>query len=246
MSRTPRRGRQGNLWVAARGSAPVRVAQRVGEPRWAADGAHLAWLQDYDPRSRTGTLALSGPGAATTTLSRNVSDFELTRDASAVAFLVHDTAGGYSVNLGLARAGSAGPPTVVARGVFGFAFSPDGRWLYYRTACTREAEACDLLRIPSSGLAPGSEPERVAEGAKSFEFAPGHPDRLLVSWARKDRLALDLALWEGGKLVAVDTSALPGTAQFLGRDPTRLAYALNDPRRAGVYVADVPASTGVK
>jgi hypothetical protein len=237
-------GRQGNLWAApvsgagGRPGAPVRLAEKVDEPRWAAGGARLGWLQGYDPRSRAGALAVGGLGAPSVVVAKNVSDFDLSPDGSAVAYLVHETAGGYSVDLSLAHPGS-GASAKVARGVFGFSFSPDGRWLYYRTACIREAEACDLLRIPAAGLAPGGQPERIAEGVKSYEFAPGRPDRLLVGWSRTDRVALDLAIWEGGKLTAVDTCALPGSAQFLGGDATRLAYAVVDGQRQGVYVAEV-------
>jgi hypothetical protein len=229
-------GRQGDLWTVSGSGQPTLVARRVGEPRWTKDGAQLAWLQDYDPRSRTGTLAVGGSGGAPRVVARNVSDFDLSPEGGAIAGLVHETASGYSVNLVL-QAGDASSVTV-ARGVFGFGFSPDGRWLYYRTACTREAEACDLLRIPASGPT-GSAPERIAEGVKSFEFAPGRPDRLLVTWSRKDRVALDLAIWEAGKLSSVDTSALPGSARFLG-DAVRLAWIGNDPRRPGVYVAELP------
>jgi hypothetical protein len=232
-------GRQGDLKVAAGGAAPVELGKRVGEPRWTADGSALVWLQDYDPRSRTGTIAVGGPGREARTFARNVSDFDVTADGAALAYLVHETAGGFSVNLGLARVAD-GTTWTVARGVFGFSFSPDGRWLYYRTACTREAEACDLLRIPAGGPREGAAPERIAEGAKSFEFAPGRPERLLIGFARMDRIALDLAVWDGGKLRAVDSSAVPGSARFLGSDPTRLAYLVNDPKRRGVYVAQVP------
>ena len=231
-------GRQGDLWLAPPGGAPARLAERVGEPRWSRDGSRLAWLQEYDPRSRTGALAVGGPGQRPILLAKNVSDFDLTSDGAAVAYLVHETAGGYSVDLGLARS-AGGERSVVSKGVFGFSFSPDGRWLYYRTSCVREAESCDLLRVPAGGLPPGGKPEPVAQGVKSFDFAPGRPDRLLVSWARKDRVALDLALWEGGKLTAVDTYALPGSVQFLGDDPGRISYAVIEPKRAGVYVADV-------
>ncbi len=234
-------GRQGNLWVAPlAGGAPVRLAERVGEPRWAAGGARLAWLEDYDPRSGAGTLAVGGPGVGREALARNVSDFDLTPDGGAVAYLVHDTAGGYSVDLGLATLGAGGERAQVARGVFGFSFSPDGAWLYYRSACVREAEACDLFRVPTRRGSTQTRAERIAEGVKSFEFAPGRSDRLLVTWARKDRAALDLAVWDRGKLSAVDTVALPGSAQFVGGDPTRVAYVVVDPKRAGVYVASVP------
>jgi WD40-like Beta Propeller Repeat len=228
-------GRQGDLYVAAASRAPARLARRVGEPRWSASGARLAWLEEYDARSRTGALAVGTPGGAREVVAQHVSDFDLTADGTAVAFLQHETAGGYSVDLGLARAG--GEAAKVAKGVFGFAFSPDGKWLYYRTRCVREAEACDLVRV---AVASPSSPETIAEGAKSFEFAPGQPDRLLVSWARKDRVALDLAVWEGGKLTAVDTYVRPGTAQFVGGDPRRLAYAVLEARRQGVYAAEMP------
>lgn len=232
-------GRQGDLWIEARGAPPTRVAERVGEPRWSADGSRLAWLQEYDPRSRTGTLAVGGPAAKPVVVARNVSDFDLTRDGASVAYLVHETAGGYSVDLGVAQPGGAAR-AIVSRGVFGFAFSPDARWLYYRSSCVREAEACDLSRVPVAGAASAEKPEAVAQGIKSFDFAPGRPDRLLVSWARKDRVALDLAVWEGGKLTAVDTYALPGSVQFLGDDPRRIAYAVVEGKREGVYVAEVP------
>jgi hypothetical protein len=232
-------GRQGDLLVALAGRPPERVASRVGEPRWSASGERLAWLEEYDPRSRTGALALRAPGEKREVVARNVSDFDLTHDGKAVAYLQHVTAGGYSVDLGLARAGDHA--VAVAKGAYGFSFSPDGRWLYYRTACVREAEACDLFRIPVSGVgAAAPKPERIAEGMKSFEFAPGAPDRLLVSWARKDRVALDLAVWDGGKLTAVDTYVRPGTAHFVGGDARRLAYAVLDPKRQGVYLAEVP------
>jgi hypothetical protein len=235
-------GHQGDLWVAVSGGEPRRVAERVGEPRWSADGSRLAWLQGYDPRSRTGTLAVGSPGERARTLAPNVSDFDLTPDGSWVAYLAHVTAGGYSVDLSVAPAlpDVAAPPAQVARGVFGFGFSPDGKWLFYRNACVRQGEACDLGRVPAAGPAPGAKPERLVEGVKSFEFAPGRPERLLVSWSRKDRVALDLAMWEAGKLTSIDTYALPGSAQFVGGDPRRLAYAVVQAKRQGVYVAEVP------
>ena len=235
-------GKQGNLYLAAAGRPAALVAREVGELRWAANAPRLAWLEKYDPRVRAGTLGAGGPGLAPRAFAPNVSDLEISPDGEHLAFLQHTTRGGYSVDLALAHLSA--PPAAkavgVSQGVFGFAFSPDGAWLYYRTRCVRNAEACDLERVPASGLAPGATPERIAEGVKSFEFDPRDPGRLLVTWQRKDMVAIDVAVWERGKLTAVDTAVLPGSARFLGPDSRRVAYVVASPKRQGVYVAELP------
>lgn len=285
-------GVQGDLHLAAAGGAAVStvggvsdgapagaggpaLAVQVGEHRWASAAPRLAWLERYDPRSRSGVLGSGGPGQPTRTFGAGVTDFELSPDGAHLAFLRHTTERGYSVDLELVETGaptsppylgvasgadatptstptSAAPPNstaqpqrpfrgrVVARGVFGFTFSPDGRWLYYRTRCTRQAEACDLERVPTSGPG-GGKPEELAQGMKSFEFDPRDPARLLITWQRPDLVALDVAVWQGGRLVAVDRGALPGSIRFLGPDSRRVAYAVVEPKRAGVYVATLPA-----
>ena len=55
-----------------------------------------------------------------------------------------------------------------------------------------------------------------------------------------DRDALDLAVWEAGKLTTVDTYVLPGSAQLLGPDSRRIAYVVMQEKRQGVYVAELP------
>ena len=239
-------GKAGDLFAAALPGGPAagevraqRVATGVGEFRWAAKAARLAWLEAFDPRIRAGTLCVGGPGVAPAAFGKNVTAFDLTPSAAQVAFLEHVTAGGYSVDLVLAGA-QAGPSGTVARGVFGFDFSPDGRWLYYRTSCVRNADACDLYRIPATGLAGGQPPERVAEGVKSFEFDRARPERLLVGFARRELAALDLAVWQGARLVSVDQAVLPGSARFLGPGGERVAYVGMAPGRPGVYVARLP------
>jgi len=238
-------GKPGDLHAALLGEpgAPVRpvlVAKGVGEYRWAATAPRLAWLQDYDPRVRAGTLSAGGPGLKPVLLGRNVSAFDLTPDGARVAFLEHVTGGGYSVDLELQAVAEGARPELVAQGVFGFDFSPDGAFLYYRTNCVRQADACDLHAIPAAGPGPGQAPRKIAEGVKSFEFDRRSPERLLLTWARKDMLALDLGILEKGRVVAVDQAALPGSAVFLGPDSSRLAYVVADPKRAGVYVAKLP------
>jgi len=239
-------GRPGDLQAAplagvedpARATAAV-VARGVGEMRWASSAPRLGWLESFDPRVRSGTLGVGGPGAPPATFGKNVTAFDLSPDASQVAWLEHVTAGGYSVDLKVAPA-AGGEGTPVARGAFGFDFSPDGRWLYYRSSCVRNAEACDLSRVPATGPVAGKEPERIAEGVKSFEFDRARPGRLLVGYARKDLPALDLAVWQDGRLTALDQVVLPGSARFLPPDGRHVGYVVVDPRRAGVYVAEVP------
>jgi hypothetical protein len=241
-------GKQGDLHLAPagkeKGAAPrsAVLGREVGEYRWAARAPRLAWLERYDPRVRSGTAAAQGPDGAPRTYASNVSDLDISAGGRQIAFLQHTTRGGYSVDLGLAQldAPKGQPFQSIARGVFGFAFSPDGRWLYYRTRCTRNAEACDLERVPAAGLAAGAKPEAIAQGAKSFEFDPRDPERLLLTWQRMDRDALDVSVWEQGKLTPVDTYVLPGSAQFLGPDSRRVAYAVVHEKRPGVYVAVLP------
>jgi hypothetical protein len=235
-------GKQGDLHLGGTGTKATLLAREVGEFRWATDAPRLAWLERYDPRVRSGVLGAGGPGMAPRTIAQNVSEFDLSPGGRQVAFLQHTARGGYSVDLGLARldAPNEQRPATLAQGVFGFAFSPDGRWLYYRTRCVRNAEACDLERVPSDGLAPGAKPEPVAQGVKSFEFDPHDPGRLLLGWQRMDMVALDIGLWQDGKLTRVDSAVLPGTARFLGPDSRRIAYVVAHPKRAGVYVAEAP------
>jgi hypothetical protein len=238
-----RPGEQGNLHVVATGGGPDAIlAKEVGEYRWASRASRLAWLEGYDPRVRSGALGAGGPAFAPRKFGKNVSDFALSSDGVHLAFLQHTTRGGYSVDLGLVHLDGPkdAPPATVAQGVFGFAFSPDGKWLYYRTRCTRNGEACDLERVPAGGLGGGAKPEAIAQGVKSFDFDPRDPERLLVGYQRMDLAALDIAVWKGGKLTAVDRAVLPGSAQFIGPDSRRVAYVVVHPKRQGVYVAEVP------
>lgn len=234
-------GKVGNLHLRAAGRDAL-LAKAVGAFRWAAQAPRLAWLEEYYAPVSAGTLAVGGPGLARRTFGKNVSDLELSPDGKHVAFLQHSTRGGYSVDLMLAAVDGA--PTDAARrlgsATYGFGFSPDGRWFYYRTRCTRSGEACDLERIdPAAGA--GAKPELIAEGVKSFEFAPADAGRLLVSWKRVDRDLLDLAVWEAGALVKVDSHVLPGSAAFVGVDSRRVAYVVVDGKRGGVYVATLAA-----
>ena len=238
-------GRQGDLVVApvAASSSPARLGTEVGEMAWAsaARPPRLAWIEAYDPRVRSGAAGAGGPGLRPRVFGRHVTDVAIAPDGREMAFLQHSTRGGYSVDLLAVPVEGDVAPRPVAEGVFGFAFSPDSRWLYYRTRCTRNAEACDLERVPAGAPADAPlAPEPIAQGVKSFEFDPKEPGRLLVGWQRMDRAALDVGVWEKGRLTRVDTVIQPGSARLLGPDGRRVAYVVVDPKRAGVYVAELP------
>jgi hypothetical protein len=213
----------------------------VGEVRWAPRGSALAWLAEFEPGMRSGALTVrASPGAAPVRLASKVSAYEFSPDGRALAFLEHVVQGGYSVDLQLARLGDGAPrPETVARGVFGFDFAPEGDFLYYRTGCVQGGESCDLERIPAAGLAPGAKPERVAEAVKTFDFDRRTPQRLLLAMQRPDGTPLALGVWRAGTLTSVDRGFVAGTAVFLGPDSSRLAYAVQEKGRDGVYVAQL-------
>ncbi|BDG05934.1 hypothetical protein [Anaeromyxobacter oryzae] len=235
-------GKQGDLHVRDGRGADRLLGKDVGEFGWATAAARLVWLEGYDPRVRSGTVGAGGPDLAPRTFGAHVSDVAISSDGRHVAFLQHTTRGGYSVDLRLAHLDAPGPPRadLVSAGVFGFAFSPDARWLYYRTRCTENADACDVERIPAGGLPAGAKPQVIAQGPRSFDLDPRDPERVVLAWKRGDGDALDLGVWDHGALVRVDTRVLAGSAQLLGPDGRRIAYAVVDPARAGVYVAALP------
>jgi hypothetical protein len=239
-------GKQGDLWVAelpATGApgAPRKLAEGVGELRWAAAAPRLAWIEGFDPATRAGALAVGGPRDRSLRLGEKVSAFELSPDGARIAFLEHVVAGGYSVDLKLAHLDGSAAPRVeeIARGVFGFDFTPARDELWFRSGCIRNGESCDLSRIPATGLAPGAKPELLAHGVKSFDFDRRRPGRALLGFARADPTTIDLAVWEGGRIRRVDQGALAGTAALLEGEGARIVYAVAEKGREGVYVADL-------
>lgn len=229
----------GDLWVAKRGEKAEKLAEKVGEYRWAAAAQRLGWIEQFNSQTRSGTVAVGGLGVKPVKFGPHVSNFSLSPDAKRIAYLQRMTAGTFSVDLMLAQAEEGAKGALVARGGFGFDFSPDAQQLFYRTACVRNGEACDLFTVPAAGLPEGAQPRQIAQAIKSFEFLD-RADRLLVTWARKDMVALDVAVWENGKLTAVDNAVLPGSAVMLKPDLRRAAYLVIDRKRPGVYLAKLP------
>ena len=218
---------------------PIPVARAVGTFQWAAGAPRLAWLEGFDARVHAGKLASAQPGQAPVVFGDRVTSFELSPGGGQLAFVRHVTEGGYSANLEL-TATAASAPVLLARDAGGFAFSPDGRFVYWRGGCSPSGEGCALFRLSAGGPGPSTPPERLADGVASFALSPGPGDRALVSLSRKDGSGVDVAAWTGGRLVPLDVRALPGSAILLPPDGKRAAWIGTGPDRQGVVVADLP------
>ncbi len=225
----------------ARGSPePLAVARGVGPFLWAPGASRLAWLEGFDARVHAGRLASAEPGKAPVAFGDRVTSFELAPGGGQVAFVRHVTEGGYAANLEVAAASASGAPALLARDAAGFAFSPDGRFVYWRAGCAPSGDGCALFRAPAAGSGPSAPPERLADGVTSFALPPGPGDRVLVTVARKDAAGVDVAAWTGGRLVPLDGGVLPGSAILLPPDGKRAAWIGAAPGRPGVFVAAVP------
>ncbi|WP_419936284.1 TolB family protein [Candidatus Palauibacter sp.] len=78
--------------------------------------------------------------------------------------------------------GEARKITDAEEGVSGFAFSPDGRWLVYRSG---ESNQEQLYRLPADDLA-GAEPEQLTDGEAGVDQWDFSPDGSRVYFARPD------------------------------------------------------------
>jgi hypothetical protein len=221
--------------------APRKLGESVNTYAFAHGGDRLAWIQNYDARSRVGTLAwvTSGQGEPVK-VSPESSAFLWSRTGQYLAFLKRETKPVFSVDLYLHEAKPLGSTTLLTKGAFGFDFTKDDATVLFRANCTRGGRSCDLLAVPPGK--PAQTPLEIAHGVNTFEFAPGSLDVLMLTYARFDAEAFDLALVPAdGSAPAhtVDRYVVPGT-RFLGPHGERVTYGVMEKGREGVYVADVP------
>ncbi len=161
----------------------------------------------------------------------------LSKTGGHLAFLAFEK---MSMDLMLHRPGEQPPPSRIERGAFSYAFAPDDRSLYYRSACVREGRACDLS---SRQLERDPGVKKLAEGVWDFRAADSG-GRLIVTYARTDLVAAaDLAYLNlddpAPQPKGIDQVTL-GVPLFLDRTGKRVAYIVTDRKREGVYVADLP------
>lgn len=220
----------------------TRIGETVTEFAFAPEDGRIAWLDGYDPQSRGGRLKWRRmeEGAKAEELGADVPSFVWSRDGNNLAFIrrIHQPV--FSIDLFLAKlGGEASEAFSIAKGVFGYSFSKDSDRLFLRTECIRNGRACELYSVEVAD--PANTIRHIAGGIHTYEPDPGE-SVLMLTYARMDADAFDLGVIpiDGSAPVRMlDRLVLPGTRLLGGKEP-RIAYAVIEKDRLGVYVADVP------
>ncbi|HZH02563.1 MAG TPA: gliding motility protein, partial [Myxococcaceae bacterium] len=220
----------------AAGGTGRKLAPRVQEFTFAPDSGAVAYLENYNVSSRAGTLGVAQlPEGAPKQVGRLVPNFNWSPDGKRLAFLARFLQPIFSVDLMLYPVGAEAATKVYA-GVFGYGFTPQGDRLLLRSTCVREGRACDLFSADPSK--PGEAPKKLLEGVYSFRTSDDG-ERLLVSYAKFEADLYDVAVYnfKTGERKTLDTLALLPPL-FMTPDGSKVAYALGDRKRPGIYVAD--------
>ena len=223
----------------AEGGPGRTLGKRAQDLTFAPDSRALAFLDNFDSNTKVGRLThVALPDGAPRVVRTRVPTFIFGKDAQRLAFVARVPPDA-SVDLFTWKVGDEGP-TPVDKGVFGYAFTPDDRFLVYRTRCIREGRACEL-RGKDLAAGPEAQPQTWVEGVFGYKLSDDGR-RLLVSYARMDKLGYDVAVYnrESRQHRTLQRGVtLP--AAFLSDDGTKVAYLVPQGGEPGVYVAsDVP------
>lgn len=234
---------RGGIWVmAARGGAPRQLVAEGANPAWSPDGRRLVFQSDefadatpsgYGAQSGSTLWTMAADGSDRQPLTREGQPLgghalpAWTPDGRFVAFMVFD--GGASSGLWLTDASGGEPrPLEIGRGLYEFAFAPDGRAIYAAGGAAR------LVRVPF-------DPERgVTTGPRELVPVPGVPGVRGLSVAPDGSalafsgLSLSSQIWAqpvardgtprgDAHAVTTDTSRRNALAA-VSPDGTRLAY----------------------
>ena len=234
----------GDLYVLLEGRAEaIKLGDGAAQPGFSRDGTHLAWLDKYDPQSRSGTLMWAKLSETPTPKKAGTAaqNFLWSRTGKYLGFVSRQTKPIFSIDLFLETIGSAEPAVRVAPGVFGYEFAPGDTTLFFRGHCVRNGRACELLTVPPAG--PYDAPKTIAHGIYTFEWDPTET-RFMLTWARMDMDAYDVGVMPADAsrpAVTLDEAAAPGT-RWVGAEGRAIGYALLRRGRSGLFLADVEAA----
>ena len=223
------------------GGAPQELGARAADFVFAPSGDAL-FLARYDLRSRAGTLSLApAGGGAVRAIAPRVQGFTLGPQGRRVFFLVQaPSRGDYKLELWTADLSSTAAPRKIDEGVYGYEPSPDGVQLYWKARCAMGPRSCSLFRAPVNGSAP---PVDVANDVAGFDLSRDGNRLLLASAHHGSRRSVDLSWLPAsapGKTKAAPLAVdVDPSARFLDAQGTRMALAVIEPGKAGVYLAAV-------
>ena len=205
--------------VPAAGGTPVAITDTLSlntSPVWAPGRASLLFISDRDGGRDVYEVALSSSGKPAAPPSRlttglNPDRIALSADGSRLAWSVFgETANVWSIPIpgrDSVPLSQATPVTSGAQTVENEAVSPDGKWLYYDSDLTGNA---DIWRLPLVGGAAAGPPEQVTTDPVP-EFNPSvSPDGNEIAFHsfRAGNRDLFVAPSSGGAAVQVTTSPL--------------------------------------
>jgi len=234
----------GDLYLLVDGAdEAVKLGETVTEFAFSPDERRIAWLDGYRAEDRGGTLKWRSVGGEEShELAKNVPSFVFSPDGNCIAFIQRVLQPVFSIDLFLARLSGPKPEVFsIAKGVFGYSFSRDSRKLFLRTECVRSGRVCELYSVEVAD--PANTVTKVAGRIHTYELDPVDGSVVMLTYARvdSDNLDLGVAPSDGSAgAILLDRMVVPGT-KLLGGAVPRIAYAVNEPGRAGVYVADIPA-----
>lgn len=233
----------GDLYVLAAGAKGAeKIGETVTEYAFSADDERIAWLDRYRAESRGGTLKWRAvEGGEAEELAANVPSFLWSPDGENLAYIQRVLQPVFSVDLFLAEVGGEEAKIfTIAKGVFGYSFTKDSERLFLRTECVRSGRVCELYSVEVAD--PASTVKKVAGRIHTYEPDPVDESVLMITYARVDGDALDLGVAPAdgsAGAIMLDRMVIPGT-KILGGTAPRIAYAVLEKDRMGIYVADIP------
>lgn len=226
------------------GGRPIEVGKNVSDFRWSPSSKAVALRESHEDKSGRTWSELKVASLPKGTLRhkdhagpKSFINYLWSPEGDRLAFIKHV---GEQVTLNLLTLEGEAPPRVVAPWAFNYQFAPGGKELWYRANCVREGRQCELLAASIDN--PEKPPAMLAQGIMNFRPSPDGK-RILLVYPRLDtEHASDLGWVELGSQApskGIDVYTLPG-AFFLDEAGKRLAYLVNQRKREGVYVADLP------
>jgi hypothetical protein len=227
---------------ATDGATPARVATKVSQMQFAADGS-LVLLGSYDAGGSRGTLGISPPKGDLVQVAENVRQFSVSPKGGYIFYsqdIYRD--GALSIGFAIHKLGAvpAAKPDIIDEGVFGYSTEPNDARLAYKAHCTDSGKSCNLF---IADLAKGGKAEQLAGAIEGFEFGP--EGMVVVSTRREADLTGRLIFALGYQRIVPNAPALTlddnmsGEFALVGSSHHRVVYLVNEPGREGVYAADL-------